>query len=69
MVIVARFDLELLQSDAVNAFVNAGLDKDGYMELLPGYRKTGRTLHLRKALFGLRKIPSPLVMITQANSS
>jgi hypothetical protein len=33
MTIAARFDLELLQYDAVNAFVNADLDEDVYMEL------------------------------------
>jgi hypothetical protein len=57
MTIAARFDLELLQYDAVNAFVNADLDEDVYMGLPPGYRKAGRILHLKKALFGLRKSP------------
>jgi hypothetical protein len=57
MAIAARFDLELLQYDAINAFVNANLDKDIYMDLLPGHREAGRILHLKKALFGLRKLP------------
>jgi hypothetical protein len=57
MAIVARFDLEILQYDAVNAFVNANLDEDVYMELPLGHRKAGRILHLKKALFGLHKSP------------
>jgi hypothetical protein len=57
MAVAARFDLELLQYDAINAFVNADLDEDVYMELLPRHRKAGRILHLKKALFGLCKLP------------
>nr|XP_036574506.1 polyprotein [Colletotrichum truncatum]KAF6780949.1 polyprotein [Colletotrichum truncatum] len=53
--VAARFDLELLQYDAVNAFVHADLDETVYMELPPGYRVPGRILRLRKALYGLRR--------------
>jgi len=53
----AQFDLELIQYNTVNAFVNAELDEDVFMEMPPGYRKYGRVLHLKKALFGLRKSP------------
>ena len=35
--IAARFDLELLQYDAVNAFVNAKLEEDVFMKMPPGY--------------------------------
>src|SRR4029077_10746745 len=55
--IAARFDLELIQYDAVNAFVNASLDEDVFMKLPPGYRKAGKVLKLNKALFGLRRSP------------
>jgi Reverse transcriptase (RNA-dependent DNA polymerase)/GAG-pre-integrase domain len=55
--IAARFDLELLQYDAVNAFVNADLDENVFMRLPPGHRKSGKILILNKALFGLRKSP------------
>ena len=55
--IAARFDLELLQYDAVNAFVNADLDENVFMRLPPGHRKFGKILILNKALFGLRKSP------------
>src|SRR5438270_14040344 len=55
--IAARFDLELIQYDAVNAFVNATLDEDVYMKMPPGYRRTGTILKLERALYGLRKSP------------
>lgn len=57
MAIAARFDLELIQYDAVNAFVNARLEKDVFMRMPPGYRKPGTILKLRKALYGLRESP------------
>jgi len=55
--IAARFDLELLQYDAVNAFVNADLDEEVYMKMPPGQRRCGTILRLNKALYGLRKSP------------
>jgi Reverse transcriptase (RNA-dependent DNA polymerase) len=54
MAIAARFDLELIQYDAVNAFVNADLKQNIYMRMPPGYRKAGLILKLLKALYGLR---------------
>ena len=57
MAIAARFDLELLQYDAVNAFVNAALDEEVYMRMPPGHRKPGTVLKLTKALYGLRRSP------------
>jgi hypothetical protein len=55
--LAARFDLELWQYDAVNAFVNADIDQLVFMRLPPGHRIHGRILVLNKALFGLRKSP------------
>jgi len=55
--IATRFDLELKQYDAVNAFVNASIDEEVYMRLPPGRRKNNRVLLLKKALYGLRKSP------------
>ena len=55
--IAARFDLELIQYDAVNAFVNATLEEDVFMKMPPGHRRTGTILKLNKALYGLRKSP------------
>ncbi|KAL2137577.1 hypothetical protein VTI28DRAFT_8991 [Corynascus sepedonium] len=57
MAIAARFDLELLQYDAVNAFVNANLDEDVFMRMPPGHRRHGTILKLNKALYGLRRSP------------
>ncbi|KAJ3554331.1 hypothetical protein NPX13_g10642 [Xylaria arbuscula] len=57
MAIAAKFDLELKQYDAVNAFVNAKLDKEIYIKMPPGYRKSGTVLRLQKALYGLRESP------------
>jgi hypothetical protein len=57
MAIAARFDLELIQYDAVNAFVNAKLDRTVFMRMPQGYRKPGMILMLRKALYGLRESP------------
>ncbi|KAF4474070.1 Retrovirus-related Pol polyprotein from transposon TNT [Colletotrichum fructicola Nara gc5] len=57
MAIAARFDLELIQYDAVNAFVNARLDTNVFMRMPPGYRKPGIILMLQKALYGLRESP------------
>ncbi|RYC78724.1 hypothetical protein BFJ63_vAg18401 [Fusarium oxysporum f. sp. narcissi] len=57
MAIAARFDLELIQYDAVNAFVNAKLDKPVFMRMPPGYRKPRTVLMLQKALYGLRESP------------
>lgn len=50
MVIAARFDLELLQYDAVNAFVNADLNEEKFIKLPWGYRESGKALGLKKAL-------------------
>ena len=57
MAIAARFDLELLQFDAVNAFVNATLDEEVFMRMPPGHRRFGTILKLNKALYGLRRSP------------
>ncbi|KAE9572511.1 hypothetical protein CGMCC3_g11506 [Colletotrichum fructicola] len=57
MALAARFDMELLQYDAVNAFVHATLDETVFMQLPPGYRRPGVILRLQKALCGLRRSP------------
>jgi hypothetical protein len=57
MAIAARFDLELVQYDVVNAFVNAKLPYDLFMSMPTGYRRPGRVLKLNKALYGLRASP------------
>ena len=57
MAIAARFDLEMIQYDAVNAFVHAKLDEKVFMKMPRGYSKRGVVLKLNRALYGLRKSP------------
>jgi hypothetical protein len=59
MALVAAFNLNVIQLDAVNAFVNADIDQDVYITCPEGYKEAGRDicLKLRKALYGLRKSP------------
>ena len=58
MAITAKFDLETVQMDVVNAFVNSHLDEVVYMRQPPGFEKDkGTVLRLRKALYGLRRSP------------
>ena len=52
---MVQFDLELIQYDAVNAFVHARLDEDIYMKMPPGQRRTRTILKLERALYSLRK--------------
>jgi len=57
MAITAKFDLETIQMDAVNAFVHCDLDEVVYMKMPPGFVKKGKVLRLKKALYGLRRSP------------
>src|SRR6266566_6698097 len=59
MAICALFDLEMIQYDAINAFVNAEMPEgaDVFMRMPTGHRKHGRILRLNKALYGLRISP------------
>ena len=66
LAMVAKFDLETLQLDAVNAFVHADLDELVYMRMPPGFTISSRVLRLNKALYGLRR--SPLLWQTKLTS-
>ena len=55
LALVAKFDLETLQLDAVNAFVNADLDGTVFMRMPPGYDEHGKLLKRNIALYGLRR--------------
>ncbi len=57
LAVVAKFDLETLQLDAVNAFVHADLDETVFMRMPPGYGEQGKVLKLNRALYGLRRSP------------
>jgi len=57
MAIAARFNLELKQYDAVNAFINAQLEDTIYIRMPPGHKNPGKILRLQKALYGLQQSP------------
>lgn len=65
--IAARFDLELIQYDVVNAFVHAPIDRDIFMKMPHGYKRKGKILKLNKALYGLRI--SPLLWQKELNKT
>jgi hypothetical protein len=55
LALIAAFDLETLQYDAINAFLNSPLNKNIYVSYPPGYYKKNKALKLYKALYGLRR--------------
>jgi hypothetical protein len=57
MAIVAKFDLETIQLDAINAFVNANLNELMYMRTPLGFPVKNHVLRLNRTLYGLRKSP------------
>jgi len=65
MALAAAFDLEIMQIDAVNAFINADIDEDVYVPMPQGYMdiegKQGKVLKLRKAPLRTSKVPQALV--------
>jgi hypothetical protein len=67
MAIAARFDLEAVQIDAVNAFINGLLDEEVYTYLPDGFKVPGKLLRLRRALYGLRR--SPLLWLQELSSA
>ena len=54
MALVATFGLNILQYDALNAFLNSCLDKLVYVEMAPGRKQPGKVFRLIRALYGLR---------------
>ena len=54
LALVAKFDLETLQLDAVNTFVHADLDKTVYMQMFSGYGEPEKVLKFNKVLYSLR---------------
>ena len=57
MALVAAFDLETQQWDAVNAFLNSPIDRLTYVQFLQGFESPGKTLRLLRALYGLKQSP------------
>jgi hypothetical protein len=57
MAIVAAFDLETRQYDAVNAFANATLPTPIACQCAEGYERTDSVLWVRRAIYGLKTSP------------
>ncbi|THC87359.1 hypothetical protein EYZ11_013195 [Aspergillus tanneri] len=55
--LIAAFDMETTQYDAVNAFLNALMDEDIYVAMPQGYGIKGKAWKLLRALYGLRRSP------------
>ena len=54
--IIAKFDLETIQIDVINAFINSKLNEMIYMRQSSGFEKNKDTvLQLKKVLYGLRR--------------
>lgn len=63
MAIAARFDLELIPWDVVNAFVHADLAYDVFMKMPPGLNEPSTALRLKKALYGWRESPLLIAVV------
>ncbi|KAJ6785585.1 hypothetical protein PWT90_11245 [Aphanocladium album] len=57
MALMAYFNLESMQYDFVNAFLNAEIDEEVYTKMPPGFVKEDCYWRLNKALYGLRRSP------------
>jgi hypothetical protein len=57
MALAAAFNLELRQYDATNAFINALLDEEIYVQCPEGYTDRDHVLLLLRALYGLKEAP------------
>ena len=55
--LIARFNMEIAQGDVPEAFLNAPLEEDVYMELPEGFTKPGVVVKLNKSLYGLKQAP------------
>lgn len=64
--LVAAFDLDLIQLDAVAAFLNSTLPNDVYTKVPDGFPNPGICWKLVKALYGLRV--SPKLWLQEASS-
>ena len=55
LAMVAKFDLETLQLDALNTFVHADINETVYIQMPPSYGKLNKVVRLNKALYSLRR--------------
>jgi hypothetical protein len=63
MAIVAYFDLDAEQWDAINAFINGIQDEEIHTYFPDGFKISGKILRLLRALYGLRR--SPLIWLNE----
>jgi hypothetical protein len=57
MALAAAFNLELRQYNATNAFINALLNDEIYVQCPKGYTNHKHVLLLLRALYGLKEAP------------
>ena len=57
LAVIAKFNLEILQLDGINAFVYVNLNERVFMRMSLGYVQCGKVLKLNKALYGLYQSP------------
>lgn len=56
MALVAAFKLICDSADVTNAFLNAIMNEEVYVETPPGFTRCGKVWRLRKALYGLKEL-------------
>jgi Reverse transcriptase (RNA-dependent DNA polymerase) len=64
--LAARRDLELRQLDVPQAFIQAALEEDVYMEMPQGFELDGMVCHLKKSLYGLKQSPRNWYLLISA---
>jgi hypothetical protein len=64
--LAARRDMELRQLDVPQAFIQAALEEDVYMEMPEGYEIEGMVCHLKKSLYGLKQSPRNWYLLVSA---
>jgi hypothetical protein len=59
MALTAKYDLDAIQLDIVNAFMNAEVQRNVFVEIPQGFRKEpeSRCYRLNRAMYGLRQSP------------
>lgn len=56
--LIAKFEMETIQLDAVNAFLNAALPQPIFLFPPDGFNNPGHVLKCHKALYGLKEAPN-----------
>lgn len=64
--ITARLGLRLKQLDVPQAFIQAPLEEDVYMEMPEGFEVEGMVCHLKKSLYGLKQSPRNWYLLCSA---